>query len=95
MKFSDKREKEEKKENLNRKEIGKIIVRAKGNRRVPLQTIILGTLYVTGALAAALVAQTQYGSLIILILFLAGTVFGSIGALRKRFFVSGQTVLFI
>ena len=56
MRFGDKREKEEKKENLNRKEIGKIIVRAKGNRRVPLQTIILGTLYVTGALAAALVA---------------------------------------
>ena len=56
MRFGDKREKEEKKENLSRKEIGKIIARAKGNRRIPLQTIILGTLYVTGALATALLA---------------------------------------
>ena len=56
MRFSDKREKEKKEENLSRKEIGKIIARAKGNRRIPLQTIILGTLYVTGALATALLA---------------------------------------
>lgn len=41
---------------LDRREIGKIIARAKGNRRVPLQTIILGTLYVTGFLTTALVA---------------------------------------
>ena len=56
MRFGDKREKEKKEENLSRKEIGKIIARAKGNRRIPLQTIILGTLYVTGALATALLA---------------------------------------
>lgn len=56
MRFGDTRKKEDKKENLSRKEIGKIIARAKGNRRVPLQTIILGTLYVTGFLATALVA---------------------------------------
>ena len=56
MRFGDKREKEVKEENFNRKEIGKIIARAKGNRRVPLQTIILGTLYVTGALATVLLA---------------------------------------
>lgn len=45
-----------KKENVNRREIGRIIARARGNRRVPLQTIILGTLSVTGVLAVALVA---------------------------------------
>lgn len=44
------------KESLNRREVGEIIARARGNRRIPLQTIILGTLYVTGFLATALVA---------------------------------------
>jgi DNA-binding PadR family transcriptional regulator len=47
---------QQKKENMNRREIGKIIARARGNRRIPLQTIILGTLSVTGILAVALVA---------------------------------------
>lgn len=56
MRFGDKRKKEEKNENLSRTEIGKIIARAKGNRRVPIQTIVLSTLYVTGILATALVA---------------------------------------
>ena len=41
---------------LDRKEVGKIVARARGNRRVPLQTIILGTLAITGVLATALVA---------------------------------------
>ena len=41
---------------LDRKDVGKIIARARGNRRIPLQTIILGTLAVTGVLATALVA---------------------------------------
>lgn len=44
------------KESLNRKDIGRVIARARGNRRVPLQTIILGTLSITGVLAMALVA---------------------------------------
>ena len=43
-------------EKLDRKTVGKIIARARGNKRVPLQTIILGTLYVTGMLTTALVA---------------------------------------
>jgi|SRR3989344_2158971 len=43
-------------EKLDRKEVGKIVARARGNKRVPLQTIILGTLYVTGMLTTALVA---------------------------------------
>lgn len=43
------------KESLDRKEIGEIIARAQGNRRLPLQTIVLGTLYMTGVLATALV----------------------------------------
>ena len=43
-------------EKINRKDVGKIIARARGNKRVPLQTIILGTLAVTGVLAVALVA---------------------------------------
>jgi len=46
----------QKKENLGRREIGEIIARAQGNRRLPLQTIILGTLYVTGVLTVAVVA---------------------------------------
>ena len=46
----------QKRENLNRKEIGEIVARAQGNRRIPLQTIILGTLCVTGGLAVGLVA---------------------------------------
>src|SRR3990167_9621038 len=44
------------KKNLDRKVVGKIIARARGNKRVPLQTIILGTLYVTGMLTTALIA---------------------------------------
>ncbi len=57
MGFNDKRGKE----SLDRKDIGKIIARAKGNRRVPLQTIILGTLCVTGVLAVGLVAPKVLG----------------------------------
>lgn len=56
MGFGRKDEKEEKERKLGRKEVGKIIARARGNRRVPLQTIILGTLVVTGVIATALVA---------------------------------------
>ncbi|MDP2655573.1 MAG: hypothetical protein Q8P17_03510 [bacterium] len=56
MGFGRKNEKEEKERKLDRKEVGKIVARARGNRRVPLQTIILGTLAVTGILATALVA---------------------------------------
>ena len=51
MNISEKRGKD-----LDRKTVGKIIARARGNRRLPLQTIILGTLSVTGILAMALVA---------------------------------------
>jgi len=39
-----------------RREIGEIIAHAEGNRRIPLQTILLGTLYVGGVLGIALVA---------------------------------------
>ena len=55
MRFGNKRKKEEK-EKFDRREVGKIVARARGNRRVPLQTIILGTLCVTGVLAVGLVA---------------------------------------
>ncbi len=48
-------------EKIDRKAVGKIIARAKGNRRVPLQTIILGTLCVTGGIAIALVAPKVLG----------------------------------
>lgn len=41
---------------FDRRDVGKIVARARGNKRVPLQTIILGTLSVTGVLAVALVA---------------------------------------
>lgn len=41
---------------LDRKAVGKLISHKKGNRRVPIQTIILGTLYVSGAVAVALMA---------------------------------------
>ena len=44
------------KKNLDRKVVGKIIAHARGNERVPLQTIILGTLYITGMLTTALIA---------------------------------------
>jgi len=50
------KQKKKQEENLNRKTVGRIVARARGNRRVPLQTIILGTLSVTGVLAVALVA---------------------------------------
>lgn len=56
MSFGNKREKEKKKESLNRGNVGRIIARARGNRRVPMQTIVLGTLAVTGVLAVGLVA---------------------------------------
>ena len=56
MGFRGKDKKGEKERKLDRKEVGKIVARARGNRRVPLQTIILGTLAVTGVLATALVA---------------------------------------
>ena len=61
MRFGNKREKEKKKEVLNSTEVGKIIARARGNRRVPLQTIILGTLCVTSVLAVGLVAPKVLG----------------------------------
>ena len=56
MGFERKDEKKEKEKKLDRKEVGKIVARARGNKRVPLQTIILGTLYVTGMLTTALIA---------------------------------------
>lgn len=46
------------KERLDREGVGKIIARARGNRRIPFQTIILGTLSITGILATALVAPS-------------------------------------
>jgi len=46
----------QKKESLNRKDIGRVIAQTRGNNRIPLQTIILGTLSVTGVLAMALIA---------------------------------------
>ncbi len=48
--------KKKEKNHLDRRTVGKIIAHAKGNRRMPMQTIILGTLYVSGFLATALVA---------------------------------------
>ena len=45
-----------KKEVTDRKAIGKIIARHKGNRRIPLQTIVLSTLYISGAIGMMLVA---------------------------------------
>src|SRR3989338_3957925 len=51
----------QKKKHVDRREIGKIIARARGNRRVPFQTIILGTLCVTGVLAVGLVAPKVLG----------------------------------
>src|SRR3989338_6705418 len=56
MGFGRKSEREERERKLDRKDVGKIIARARGNQRVPLQTIILGTLAVTGVLATALIA---------------------------------------
>jgi len=50
-----------KKKSLDRGDVGRIVARAKGNRRVPLQTIILGTLCVTGVLAVGLVAPKVLG----------------------------------
>lgn len=61
MSVGDKPKKEKNKESLNRRDVGKIIARARGNRRVPLQTIILGTLCVTGVLAVGLVAPKVLG----------------------------------
>lgn len=61
MRFGNKREKKKKKESLNHRDVGKIIARARGNRRVPLQTIILGTLCVTGVLTVGLVAPKVLG----------------------------------
>ena len=49
----------QKKETLDRRDVGKIIARARGNRRIPLQTIILGTLSITGILAVGLVAPNM------------------------------------
>jgi DNA-binding PadR family transcriptional regulator len=61
MGFAEKFKKKEKGEKLDRKDVGKMIAMARGNRRVPLQTIILGTLAVTGVLATALVAPKVLG----------------------------------
>ena len=52
---------EKKEETIERKNIGRLVARARGNRRVPLQTIILGTLGVTGVLAVGLVAPNVLG----------------------------------
>lgn len=49
------------KESPDRRNVGKIIARARGNRRVPMQTIILGTLAVSGALTIGLVAPQVLG----------------------------------
>lgn len=46
----------EKKEVLDQKDVGKLVARVRGNKRVPLQTILLGTLFVTGGLMVGLVA---------------------------------------
>lgn len=51
----------QKKESLDRRDVGKIIARARGNKRVPLQTIILGTLFVTGGITIGLVAPNLLG----------------------------------
>lgn len=56
MSVDEEKKKKGKKEKLDRREVGKIVARARGNRRIPLQTIILGTLAVTGVLAVGLVA---------------------------------------
>lgn len=61
MRFDNKWGKEKNKESLDRRNVGKIIARAKGNKRIPLQTIILGTLFVTGGLAVGLVAPHMLG----------------------------------
>ena len=61
MRFDRKLHKEKNEEKLDRKKVGKIIARARGNRRVPFQTIILGTLCVTGVLAVGLVAPKVLG----------------------------------
>lgn len=45
-----------KKEAPDRKHIGRLIAQKKGNRRVPIQTIVLTTLAVSGVLTTALVA---------------------------------------
>ena len=50
-----------KKETFDRKDIGRVVAQARGNKRVPLQTIILGTLGVTGVLAIGLVAPQVLG----------------------------------
>jgi hypothetical protein len=50
-----------KKEKSNRREIGEIVAHARGNRRVPMQTIILGTLAVSGVLTIGLVAPKMLG----------------------------------
>mgnify|MGYP001563652576 CR=1 FL=1 len=45
-----------KKEVPDRKQIGRLIAQKKGNRRIPIQTVVLATLAVSGVLATALVA---------------------------------------
>lgn len=47
-----------KKEIPDRKHIGRLIAQKKGNRRVPIQTIVLATLAVSGVLTTALVAPS-------------------------------------
>ena len=61
MSIDNKRKKETEKEGPSRGDVGRIIARARGNRRVPLQTIILGTLCVTGVLAVGLMAPKVLG----------------------------------
>lgn len=51
----------QKKESLDRRDVGRIIAYARGNKRVPLQTIILGTLFVTGGLTIGLIAPNLLG----------------------------------
>lgn len=61
MSVSEGKQQKKKKEDLNRKDVGKIIARARGNRRIPMQTVILGTLAVSGVLAIGLVAPKMLG----------------------------------
>lgn len=56
MGFGIKKEKEGKERKLDRRDVGKIVARARENRRAPIQTIVLGTLAITGVLAVGLVA---------------------------------------
>ncbi len=53
--------KKEPNEDLRRRDVGRVIARARGNKRIPLQTIVLGTLCVSGVLTVGLVAPKVLG----------------------------------